>query len=84
MLKFNDIIFCVIEPPYILDFDNSNLWIADTGLVDISNIYSSNAPEHFPKNAFIYYLFINNWNAFIYISALNVSFEWLCSESIIT
>lgn len=78
MLKFSGLLFYIIEPPHFLYLPNDGLWISDTGLVTIKDVYNKKTSIQVPDDSFIYYLFINNWNAFIYICASNVSFDWLC------
>lgn len=80
ILRLDGLQFCVIDPPdpkYPFQ-DAKGLWLVDSG--PIEDLKSENLQkkliEHLPKGAFIRWFFINDWNAFIYIAALDAHFEW--------
>lgn len=71
--------FCVIEPPdptYLLP-EGKALWV-DAGSAD-SALAPPSIPshDHLPKGAFTYCFFVHDWNAFIYIAALDARLEFL-------
>jgi hypothetical protein len=78
-LKLNGFLFCVIEPPDI-PFDESSinkhgaLWIAD----DSSDFGELKSYPLLPElsDGFRHWFFINNFNCFIYVAAMNAMFEW--------
>lgn len=79
-LKLDGLQFYVIEPPdpqYFLQGTKGH-WIADSA--PLESLESEKLPkkliECLPKGAFIHYFFISDWNAFIYLAAMDASFEW--------
>ncbi len=75
------LLFCVMEPPdsrYPYR-DNRALWITSSGPVRSEDI-SVKLPEPLPQGAFVHYLFVNDWNAFIYLAAMDANFEWAVSN----
>lgn len=51
-------------------------------LIDMGKIGEPNAPahvvppEHLAKGSFCYWIFVSNWNSFIYFAALDASWTW--------
>ena len=77
-LILSGFLFCVIEPPdprYPYQ-KAAWLWIADSGPVNSAEI-PIKLPEPLPKGAFIHYFFVNDWNAFIYLAAMDARFNWI-------
>ncbi|MBI2413957.1 MAG: hypothetical protein HYV24_12205 [Deltaproteobacteria bacterium] len=76
-LILSGFIFCIIEPPdtrYQYK-EVSLLWITDSGSVSPAMILTK-FPYQLQKGAFVHYFFVNDWNAFIYLSAMDARFEW--------
>jgi hypothetical protein len=81
LLKLTGLLYCVIEPPavgfskgYVSDPDK--LWIASDSS-DFSLLYSSpKLPEPLSDGAFRHWFFISSQNSFIYVAAVDASFEW--------
>jgi len=76
-LTLSGLMFCVIEPPdprYTYR-NSSGLWITSSGPVTSDDILTK-LPRPLPQGAFVHYLFINDWNAFIYIAAMDAHFKW--------
>jgi hypothetical protein len=77
IITLNEVLFIVIEAPdpsYPYQ-KTKGLWIADSGKLE--SIKPQKAiPETLPEGAFTYYFFINDWNAFIYFSAMSANFEY--------
>jgi len=76
-LTLSGLLFCVIEPPDSrYPYRNSSgLWITSSEPVTSEDVLAK-LPCPLPDGAFIHYLFVNDWNAFIYIAALDAHFEW--------
>ena len=83
LLKLSGLLYCVIEaskssssiPEYMPGGDDK-LWIAsdssDFGvLTDLPLL-----PDPLPENSFRHWFFITSHNSFIYVAAMNASFEW--------
>lgn len=76
-LTLTDIVFFVIEPPdpnYPYK-KSDGLWIASSGLVNSLKL-PTRLPNLQPCDGFAHYFFINDWNAFIYLAAMDANFEW--------
>mgnify|MGYP000118255654 CR=1 FL=1 len=76
-LTLDKFLFCIIESPSSIYHakENNGVWITSSGPVLDPGILEK-LPRPLPKGAFVHYLFINDWNAFIYISAMEAYFEW--------
>lgn len=76
-LTLSDLLFCVIEPPGPTYQRQKAewLWIADSGPATSEEILPK-LPTPLPEGAFVHYFFINEWNAFIYLAAMDACFEW--------
>jgi hypothetical protein len=70
--------FCVIESPDSqYPYQKADgLWIADSGLTNTEKL-PQKLLDMLPKGAVVHYFFVNDWNAFIYLSATDAKFEWL-------
>lgn len=71
------LVCCVIEPPdprYQYK-DCVGLWITSSGQLQPDEILGK-LPGPLPDGAFAHYFFINDWNAFIYVAAMDARFEW--------
>lgn len=76
-LSISGLLFCIIETPDSrYPFQKAEgLWIADSGIVETAK-FPNKLPESLPEGAFAHYFFVNDWNAFIYIAAMDASFGW--------
>jgi hypothetical protein len=77
-LTLSGLSFCVIEAPdrrYPYQ-ETKGLWIADSGPVKTGDI-SIKLPGLLSQGAFVHYFFVNDWNAFIYVAAMDAHFEWI-------
>jgi hypothetical protein len=74
-LFLSGLVFCIVEPPTIPYTDSKvrGLWIASSGAVKPEQ-RSKGLPESIPDGAFVHFFFINNWNASIYLAAMDA---WL-------
>lgn len=82
LLKLNGLLYCIIDaskssssiPKYIAGEDK--LWIAS----DSSNFSvltdCPQLPDPLPENSFRHWFFITSHNSFIYLAAMDASFEW--------
>ncbi|MDP3110722.1 MAG: hypothetical protein Q8M71_01290 [Thermodesulfovibrionales bacterium] len=76
-LTLSGLLFCVIESPdpQYRFHETKNLWISDSGSVKSLKI-PARLPTILPNGAFVHYFFVNDWNAFIYLAAMDALFEW--------
>lgn len=77
-LTLSQLFFCVIEPPDPLYpyQEGKALWV-DGGSSKSTPISTSiRLPERLPEGAFIYWFFVNNWNAFIHVAAMDARLEF--------
>ena len=73
-LEINDFLFFVIDPPdEQYDYaKHKPLWI------DMGNPKEKpNLPTNIPQEAFVESFFVNQWNSFIHLAALNAKFTWI-------
>jgi hypothetical protein len=77
-LTLLDVYFCVIDPPdpRYQSSENKGLWIANTGPVTSAEMLCKLPVNSLPKGASVYWFFINDWNAFIYVAYMDARFEW--------
>lgn len=85
LLKLTGLLYCVIEPPhcsftkeYIPGEDK--LWITSdssdfSGLKDCPKL-----PAPLPANSFRHWFFISSHNCFIYVAAMDASFQWKVND----
>jgi hypothetical protein len=80
-LKLTGLLYCVIEPPsysfakeYV--FAEDKLWItADSS--DFSELKEQpKLPEPIPDGGFRHWFYDSHHNSFIYVAAMNASFQW--------
>jgi len=80
ILNVSGLLFCVSEPPdpsYPYS-DPTGLWITNSGPVKSElELLPLELLGSLPKDSFAHYLFIDEWNACIYIAARDARFEWL-------
>ena len=80
-LKMTGLLYCVIEPPgYSLSeeyvFTEDKLWIAGESS-DFSELKECpKLPEPIPDGGFRHWFFDSHHNSFIYVGAMNASFQW--------
>ena len=83
-LKLTGLLYCVIEPPgYSLAkeyvFCEDKLWIAEDSS-DFKELKEHpELPEPIPDGGFRHWFFISSHNCFIYVAAMNASFNWMDS-----
>jgi hypothetical protein len=76
-LTFTGLRYLVVEPPReIPPHDPAPLWI-DAGLVADLEVPPAVKLPRVPPSAFVCWIYVNNWNAFIYLAADDVAFEWV-------
>lgn len=81
-LRLSGLLYCVIDPPtgaFPREFvpGDSRMWLtADSSdFSELSNI--PNLPDPLPDNSFRHFFFVSSHNCFIYVAAMNASFEWV-------
>ena len=77
-MKLSGLLYWVIEPPdtnypYV---ESKQLWVDAGSLASADFKPSVNLPEPLPANAFASWFFIQNWNSFMYVAAMDASLEW--------
>ncbi len=77
ILTLLGLLFCVIEPPdfQYADLDNKGLWITGSNPVRPAEI-PTKFPTKLSEDAFVHFFYISNWNASIYLAAMDARFEW--------
>lgn len=77
-LTLSDLLFCVIEPPdpRYPYYDKKTLWVDGGPWNSASPSPSIQLPRPLPENSFVYWFFVNNWNSFIYVSAMAARLEF--------
>jgi hypothetical protein len=75
-LILSGLLFCIIEPPDLrsADLNADGLWITSSGTVKPGEMLKD-LPLLLPEGAFVHYFFVNNWNASIYLAAMDARFE---------
>jgi len=73
VITISGLLWCVIEAPKTNDESRDDLWI-DAG--PVSTLKKKPSIPASPEDAFAWWIFVNQWNAFIYIAARNASLEW--------
>jgi hypothetical protein len=77
-LKLSGLLYCAIEPPdasypYA---ESGKLWV-DAGALESADFRPSvQLPESLPDGAFACWFFVQGWNSFIYVGAMEASLEW--------
>lgn len=77
-LKLLDFLFCVIEPPdaaYPYHHGKA-LWVDAGSGQDARRSPATELPDSLPKGAFVHWFFVNDWNAFIHVAAMNARISW--------
>jgi len=71
-LSLSRFLYCVIEAPdskYPFQVEKA-LWV-DAGSEKPNHVSSTQLPGPLPEGAFRYWFFVNNWNSFIHVAALD-------------
>ena len=78
VLILSDLLFCVIDPPdpRYEYYEKKALWVDDASRGAASISTSVTLPTPLPENTFVYGFFVNNWNAFIHVAAMNARLEF--------
>jgi hypothetical protein len=76
-LTIRDFIYCVIEPPDpTYPFVNASLITVGAGSATEEPIKTETPlPQKLPEGAFAYWFFVNEWNSFIHIAAMDASLK---------
>jgi hypothetical protein len=78
-LTINNLLFCIIEPPdsnYYPYHENGSVTI-DAGPFDsIPNPPQMPSLKPLPKEAFVHYFYVSDWNSLIYIAGMDAQFDW--------
>lgn len=80
VLEFNDLIFCVIEPPdpNCNFIETEGLWMDEGPIADLNGKHlTSDLLNQIPEDAIARYFFIEDWNSFIHVASGSVNFEWI-------
>lgn len=77
-LRLNDLLFCVIEPPDpAYSYHEAGRLLLGAGSLKSTEIPSlPKLPEPLPEGAFAHWFFVQKWNAFLYVAAMDAYFEW--------
>ena len=77
-LILSDLLFCVIEPPDPrYDYhEKKPLWVGDSSHSFAPVSSSIQLPSPLPENAFSHWFFVNNWNSFIHVAAMDARLEF--------
>jgi hypothetical protein len=77
-LILSDLLFCVIEPPDPrYDYhEKKPLWVGDGSHSSAPVSSSIQLPSLLPENAFSHWFFVNNWNSFIHVAAMDARLEF--------
>ena len=68
------LLWCIIEAPETTDYPGvDGLWI-DSG--PVSSLKNTPAIPTVPDDVFAWWIFVREWNAFIYIAGTDASFDW--------
>jgi len=71
-LSLSRFLYCVIEAPdskYPFQVEKE-LWV-DAGSDKSNHVSSTQRPGPLPEGAFTYWFFVNDWNSFIHVAALD-------------
>ena len=69
-LSISELIYFVIEPPGHPNTSHAKPSLVDGGSSELQQA-ACRLPKPLPAGAFAYWFFVNNWNAFIHVAALN-------------
>ena len=69
-LTISELLYFVIEPPASPYTSRDAESLVDGGSSELKQSVSQ-LPKPLPAGAFTYWFFVNNWNAFIHIAAMN-------------
>ncbi len=77
-LKLSGLVYWIIEPPDVsYPFGESKqLWVDAGSLGSASFKPSVKLPEPLPSGAFASWIFVQDWNSFMFVAAMDVSLEW--------
>ncbi len=69
-LFISELVYFVIEPPGYPNTFHAEPSLVDGGSLEV-NQSTSRLPKPLPAAAFTYWFFVNSWNSFIHVAALN-------------
>ena len=82
-VKLSGLLYWVIEPPDArYEYGKAGtLWIDAGALGSDEPQPSVKLPEPLPSGAFASWIFVQDWNAFMYVAAMDASIEWKGKKS---
>jgi hypothetical protein len=66
--------FAAVDPPEKTSGDGSLRIDSGTGVAPTSDLI---LPSHLPKNCFVHWIFVTQWNAFIHVAAETATICWM-------
>ncbi len=78
-LLLSGLIYCILPPPdNNYSFEQGELEITSNGNYDevLLDPSSASLPEVSDDAAFVHWFFVSNWNAFIWVAAIEAEFVW--------
>ena len=77
-LKLSGLLYWVIEPPHANYpyAESKQLWVDAGALRSASFKPSVKLPEPLPAGAFASWIFVQDWNSFMFVAAMDASLEW--------
>src|SRR5690349_3816182 len=71
-LRFSPFLYCIVEPPdKTYPYEARKSLSVDVGSDEIAGISQTKMPDELPQGAFRCWFFINDWNSFIHLAALD-------------
>lgn len=76
-IVISNFLFCVIEQPdnKYITLANEGLWISGSDQISPEDL-PMKITAQLPEGSFVHRFFINNWNAFLYLVAMDSQLEW--------
>jgi len=77
-LKLSGLLYWVIEPPAAnYPYGESKQLLVDAGSLESASFKPSvKLPEPLLAKAFASWIFVQGWNSFMYVAAMDASIEW--------
>jgi hypothetical protein len=79
VVTLSGLLFCVIEPPNPrYPYRDAGALTIDTGTVEsLPSPPETDLPDQTPEGAFTNWIFVGEWNSFIYASAIEAGLVWV-------